>query len=170
MTVKWVGAGMVFLSCSSIGVQAGWYAGRETRMLQRTLNLLRFFEEKLRTCPDYLSRMARQGGAVVGGEIETVLNVFADHLDRKDNPEVYECMQQSLRECTISFQSVNQILEQLGQNFSIFDLNLQQVGLERLIDVNRHLLEEKQNNLPEKIRSFKVMGICIGALAAILLI
>ena len=170
MTVKIVGAILIFLGCGGYGFYLAANQIRETKTLNMLLGLLHFMLWELRFKLTPLPDLCRNAASEAKGSLKAVFEDLADELDNQVSPNAKKCMDAVL----VKYSSLPPVsascLRELGGSLGRFDLTGQLEALEAMENTCILKLEALRNNQDARLRSYRTIGICCGAALVILFI
>ena len=167
---KWIGGGLIFVSCAMFGFSISLSHKREEMCFRQLIALLDYMECELQYRLTPLPDLCRQASRQVGGCVGQVFDRLAEELESQISPDVYSCMCAALGNCDELPQRVNDTLLQLGRSFGRFDLQGQVNGLDAARGDCRRILSELAQNRDNRLRSYQTLGLCAGAALVILFV
>ena len=170
MPVKYIGAALVFVSCSAVGFMMAANYRKEERYLFELIRTLENMECELEYRLTPLPHMCRNAAVDAYGSIGKVLNTLADELDSQVSPDAACCMQIALSSMSDLPHRIQSKMLELGNSLGRYDLDGQ---LKEIDAVKRSCsadLEEMRSNRDKRVRSYQTLGLCAGAGLAILLL
>ena len=170
MSVKWIGAVLTVAACGWLGRLAVNAFKRQESYLQQLSRILLYMtwelDCRLTPLPELCRKAAEQSKSALG----QVFVQLAKELDGQAAPEVAQCMTVALGKCKDIPKSTVNALELLGQSLGQYDLSGQMKGLESVQKHCKLELDKLSYHREERLRSYRVLGICAGAALAIMLI
>ena len=170
MSYKWIGAVLIVGSCGGFGISLAVQRKREEAMLMQLCgildNMLWELPFKLTPLPELLRHTAEKNR----GSLGTLLLGLADQLDRQVLPDVLSCMEAVLSETEPPFPRLHELLLSLGKSLGRFDLSGQLKGLSVLREQCDQQLHELRSDRENRLRSYRILGLCAGAALVILLV
>ena len=170
MSIKLMGALLVFLGCGGFGMSMAGAFRREEWTLGQLLRALEYMSCELSYRLTPLPQLCRNTSASVTGDISQIFLCLADELDQQIAPDAASCMQVVLAKWDRMPRSVHRLLSELGQTLGQFDLPGQVRGIEGCIQTTRSTLHQHGQDKCTHIRSYQTLGLCAGAALAILLL
>ena len=167
MTIKLIGAFLVFAGCGSFGFSMAASCRGEQNALRQLVRALEFMHSELSYRLPPLSALCRSAGAIVTGPVQKVLLDLAEELDAQVAPDVRICMAAALSQQRLS-PGLRQIFLHLGETLGRFDLPGQLRGLEGAAEETRLAIRTLQQEKGSRLRSYQTLGLCAGAALAIL--
>ena len=169
MTLKVMGAILVFVGCGGYGMRLAWMHRREVAALHQLVQALNAMicELGFRLTP--LPELCRFGAQQVTGSVSQCLSDLADALDTQVSPDVNTCTMVAIKGQPRLPKYAASQLQALGQTLGRFDLSGQLTGLEQCKHACLGELEKLENEQPQRLRSYQTLGFCAGAALAILL-
>ena len=168
MTVKLIGAGLVFTGCAGFGFAMAAAYRREEAALHQLLAALEFMECDLSFRMTPLPQLCRSAANAVTGPVHTFFLYLAEELDAQTEPDAASCVRTaSERMPGLSDELRARILE-LGSTLGRFDLPGQLRGLQCAQSRCSQSLDALSRNRDNRLRSYQTLGLCAGAALAIL--
>lgn len=168
MTLKWIGAILIVLSCGGFGFLLAANHRREERTLRQLIGALDYMECELQYRLTPLPELCRQAAKESGGVIRDALSALAVQLEDQIRPDVESCMNAALAQIQDLPKSSRICLRKLGRSLGRFDLPGQLKGLEAVRAACRLELNRLSQNRDARLRSYQTLGLCAGAALAIL--
>ena len=169
MTIRILGAFLVFAGCGGFGFSMAAGARTEEQTLKQLLRAIRFLHAELSYRMPPLGTLCRSTGAIVTGPVQKVFLALAEELERAESPSVRACMEAALEKHRLSA-AVRETLLELGETLGRFDLPGQLRGLDAAEAETGKLLNSMQSGKETRLRSYQTLGLCAGASIAILLL
>ena len=142
----------------------------QEKLLTDLQYILGWMEDQLNFRRSPLPQLLEDGAKLTDGQLQNVLITVQKLLEEKIYPDCRSCMDLALREQDQLPSNVRAILEELGCTLGYFDLQGQ---LNRIAWVKgecekqlKRITEEKQG----KLKTYQTLGLCAGAMLAVLLI
>ncbi len=170
MTVKWIGAILVIVSCGGYGFSMAASCRREETMLTRLLHILEFMESDLEYRLTPLPQLCREAAEQGTGTLKRVFEHLAQELDNQISPNASCCMDVALSKIRDIPLPVYTVLTDFGRCLGYFDLKGQLRELTAVKLQCRQKLEDLHAHRDQRIRSYQTLGICAGIALAILFI
>lgn len=168
MILKYIGAVLIFASCGTVGFITAANCRKEERNLSELLRILDNMqcelEYRLTPLPQICCRIAEDAT----GCLKDVFAALSRELEDQIAPDAATCMKAavaSVRDIPIS---VKNALLELGSSLGKYDLDGQISEIYAIKQRCSALLEHIQTNQDVRLRSYKTLGLCIGAGLAIL--
>lgn len=168
MTIKLMGAFLVFAGCGGFGFAMASAHRREEQELRQLLIALEFMECELSCRMTPLPHLCRSASNVVTGTVRSFFRHLADEMDAQVSPDAASCVRAALGQCAGLSRTVSVQMEELGNTLGLFDLPGQLRGLGSASARCRLALEELSRNRDSRLRSYQTLGLCAGAALAIL--
>ena len=170
MIFKWIGAGLILVTCGGFGYMLCAVHKNEERMLRQLVAALDDMQCDLQYRLTPLPDLCRNAGLHGMGAIRKFLLQLAEELESQLNPDVSGCVKAAMCK-TEPFppKTIENIL-QLGNSLGRFDLAGQITGLESVRQKCREDIRELTENKTMRLRSYQTLGICAGAALVILFI
>lgn len=170
MSYKFLGASLIVCSCGGFGFSVAWHHRRETKLLEEIISILDLMISELSYRLTPLPELMQQASSHALPILRKVFITAAEQLERQVLPDVSSCMDYALSESQLTFSKVSQILSSLGLSLGRFDLPGQIKGLSGVRNQCQHILQESRQDLTERLRCYRTLGICAGIAVAVLLI
>lgn len=170
MTIKWIGAMLMIVSCGGCGFLAvNAYKKQESSLLQLSQILAYMIwelEYRLTPLPELCRKAAQQAKSNLG----QFFVLLAQELEGQAAPDVSCCMDIALGRVHDFPKLTIKGLQLLGASLGQFNLSGQLKGLEAVKVYCQTELEKMSHHREERLRSYRVLGLCAGAALAILFI
>ena len=169
MELRWIGALLILIACSSCGFSIAAGKRKEEKLLCQLLQTLQFMEAELRYRLTPLPDLCRMAAGETRGTLRILfLNLYRE-LNWQKMPDAGSCMAAAIQRTGDLPSTVRRPLAQLGQTLGRFDLEGQLQGIQSVEKRCEHSLESIRNNRDARLRSYQTLGVCTGAALAILL-
>ena len=168
MTIKLIGAALVFSGCGGFGFAMAAAHRREEQALQQLLIALEFMECELSCRLTPLPQLCRAAANTVTGPVHTLLTQLAGELDAQIAPDVDCCVRAVLEEMPGIPDALGAQFRELGSTLGLFDMPGQLRGLRSSAARCRLALDALTRNRDGRLRSYQTLGLCAGAALAIL--
>ena len=168
MEYKWIGAGLIVVSCAVAGYIFAASYRREERELEHLIQALKFMENELRCRLTPLPELCRGAAESTGGVVRAILHKLADTLMTKAVPDVRQSMESILT--TIPLGKLRSCFEMLGCSLGRFDMTGQLDDLASVREYCVRELDKLRSNREQRMRSCQTLWICAGAALAILFV
>lgn len=169
MTLKLIGALLIFVGCGGMGFSIAHQSKKEEQLLRQMVLALEYMSCELQYHLTALPELFRGAAQSVSGEMGDVLTAIAMELEKHLYNDASICMRHILRQNRQLPDRVEKILEQMASSVGMFDLSGQIAGLESAQKVCEKELNYLERNRDERMRSYRTLGFCAGAALAILL-
>lgn len=170
MEYKWIGAVLIFASCSGCGFAIAAGKRREEWLLHQMMGILRFMEQELQFRLTPLPELCRMAAGETKGLLQGVfLNLYRE-LTWQKLPDAGSCMYAALQRSGDIPGKVRRLLVQLGHTLGRFDLPGQLQGIQAVRKRCEDSLSQIRSSRQETLRSYQTLGMCAGAALAIILI
>ena len=168
MTIKLIGALLVFTGCGGFGFAMAAAHRREEQALAQLLNILEFMECELSCRLTPLPQLCRAAANIADGPVHAFFRQLAEELDTQSAPDAACCVRAVTRKMPELPREVSAQLLELGNSLGRFDLPGQLRGLRSAQSRCRLSLEALRTNRDSRLRSYETLGLCAGAALAIL--
>ncbi len=170
MTIRFIGAACVILSCSVFGFSVAANHKREERYLLALQRAIAYMICELEYHHTPLPDLCRMAGQEAGGFIGKVLHETAMEMEGKGFPDAGVCMDYVLRRFGNIPVRTERNLLQLGKSIGRFALSGQVSGLRGVSHLCQRDLDSLTLDRDARIRSYRTLGICCGIALVILLL
>lgn len=170
MHIKWIGAVLIIAGCGGFGFSMAANCRRETKLLQSLLTVISHMECELQYKLTPLPELCRQAAKEAAGALQEIFLNLARELDWQISPDAGSCMDAAIQRSTGVPQSVKALLMRLGTSLGRYDLSGQLQELNAIRTACEQALKAITDNQEPRLRSYRTLGLCAGAAAAILLI
>lgn len=167
--LKWVGAACVIIGCGVWGFCVAERMRRQERELRQLLQALEYLYSTLMYHQSPLPDLLSGAASAVGGTIGRVLQELKEQLLLQELSNAGQCMSAALVRRSV-MQETRQVLMLLGTSLGQFDLSGQQAALEAVRAECNRRLNVLCTGLEQKVRSYRILGLCAGGALAILLL
>lgn len=168
--MKWIGAVMIVLGCGSCGFALAASHRRQEQELRQFIGALDYMQCELQYRLTPLPDLCRQTAAQRSGSLRALFCRLAQELEDQIAPDVVQCMNAAIANCSGLSDCVSHIAGDLGRTLGRFDLDGQLIGLENARRECRRALEGLTDNRDNRLRCYQTLGLCVGAALAILFI
>ena len=170
MMLKWIGAGIVFAGCGAFGYSIAAAYMHEIRGLKNLIKVIDYIECELRYRQLPLAVLCRRSSAVCAGEVSKVMTMIAQELENQVLPDVSSCIRTATKQVKYMPFSWTKIFRSLESCLGVYDLENQ---LKMLLAVRNECqmeLDDITFNQKNRVHSYQVLGLCVGAAIAILFV
>ena len=168
--MRWIGALFVLLGCGSFGFSMVATHKKEEKNLRQIICAIGYMEcemqYRLTPLPQLLGQAAQQNSGIV----QEVLGGMLLELETQISTDVSCCMDVVLCKRKDVPPLTREALFLLGQSLGRFDLQGQMKELESVRSLCERHLKTLENNRDVRLRSYQTLGLCAGAVLAILLL
>jgi len=168
MSIKYIGAILIFASCGAIGFLMAANYRREERCLSELIRLLENMqcelEYRLTPLPQICANAAQEATGCLG----KVFNLLSKELENQVAPDAATCMLAALSAVKDVPTKVQKALIALGNSFGKYDLEGQMNEISAVKQQSTIQLEQMRDNRDVRLRSYQTLGLCVGAGLAIL--
>lgn len=170
MSYKWIGALCIVGSCGGFGISLAVQQRNEEKLLCQLRAVLdeMLWELPYRLTP--LPELLRHSAKGRKGILPEVLLELAEQLDRQVLPDALSCMHAAIGRAVLSFPRLHQLLLLLGHSLGRFDLSGQLQELTALREQCDGEIRELRLGRSDRLKSYRVLGLCAGAALVILLL
>ncbi len=168
MTVKYLGAILIFAACGAMGMSFASAHKQKERQLQQLIAAVRFMacelEYRQTPLPQLMLLCAEESGGMIG----RAFALLAAELERQLAPDAACCMASVVAQMPKLPTVVQEKLLHLGRSLGRFDLSGQLSGLEAVAQLCQRDLDGLLINRDARLRSYMTLGLC-GGLALVIL-
>ena len=168
MGYRWIGAALLVAGCGGVGFRMASVEGKALKELRWLIRVLSYMENELRYRLTPLPQLCAGAGKCAGGEIGTVFSRLASELESQISPDAACCMTASLSACPRLSPQAEEVLTSLGNVLGHFDLSGQLNGLEAVRQDCQRMAEDLERDRPQRLRTYRTLGLCAGAALVIL--
>ena len=169
MSVRFFGAVFIFASCGAFGFLKAASCRREERCLSQLLRLLDLMQNELEYRLSPLPQICANAAREANGCLQKVFWALSQELENQIAPDASSCMAAALASVKDLPPQVFKALIALGNSFGKYDLQGQLNEISAIKQQYLALLEKMRENQDLRLRSYRTLGLCIGAGLAILL-
>ncbi len=169
MEYKWIGAVLIVLGCGGTGCYLGALHRKTAGQLAQLSRCLRYLASQLEFRLTTLQEVSLQLSHRERGPVSRAFREFAGELIscRPEDPAL--AMTRALDKTTgLTWQAREQLLK-LGRELGCYDLGGQIEALRALQEGCRDRLQSLRQDQHQRLRSYRVLGLCTGAALVILL-
>ena len=170
MTVKYLGAILIFAACGTMGMSFASAHKQKERQLQQLIAAVRFMACELEYRQTPLPQLMRLCAAEIGGMIGRVFTQLSVELERQIAPDAACCMASVVAQMPKLPTLVQEKLLLLGRTLGRFDLSGQLSGLEAVAQLCKRDLDGLLINRDARLRSYMTLGLCAGLALVILFV
>lgn len=168
MTIKLIGAFLVFAGCGGFGFAMAASYRREEQAFRQYLIALEFMECELSCRLTPLPQLCRAAANAVNGSVHILLEALAKELEAQVAPDVTACARAAAASVAGLPDNLSQQFLELGNTLGRFDLPGQLKGLRSAAVRAKLTLDSLAENRTGRLRSYQTLGLCAGAALAIL--
>ena len=168
MYYKWIGAGLVTVSCGGFGILTAMTHRNEEATLARLADILTDMESQLRYHLTPLPELCQMASAHTTGKLKQFFLCLSEELTVQTSPEVSGCVHTALGQFPEIPKITREMLLQLGKSLGRFDLEGQIQGLEYVKTECLRNLASFRKDKEQRLRSYQTLGFCAGAALAVL--
>ncbi len=170
MSLRYIGAILIFISCGAVGFIMAANYRREERCLSRMVQILDHMqcelEYRLTPLPQLCTLVSQQET----GCLHKVFASLVQELESQIAPDVATCMQAALSGIKDIPTATRQTLTALGSCLGKYDLSGQINEIKSVKQNAQSILDKIRSHQDLRLRSYQTLGLCIGAGLAILLL
>lgn len=168
MTIKLLGAFLVFAGCGGCGFAMAAAHRREENVLRQYLIALEFMECDLSCRLTPLPELCGNAARVTTGCVQALFRNLARELESQVAPDAACCMRSAIAATPGLPDRLGELLIELGASLGRFDLPGQLKGLSSAQAQAKLTLDTLTENRDNRLRSYQTLGLCAGAALAIL--
>lgn len=170
MRIDLLGAVLVIFSCSTCGLRIATGYRKEYRQLQQLTHALSEMESELQYRLTVLPELVAHASSRTSGELREILLSFSENLTHHQFPDAGSCMQSALSSHEQLSERVLELLEFLGLSLGRFDLSGQLNSLHQLEYMLEREMKLLEQDLPMRLRCYRILGICTGIGLSVILL
>ena len=168
MEYRWIGATLLVVGCGGVGFRMASVEGKALKELRWLIQVIHYMENELRYRLTPLPRLCAGAAGCAGGEIEAVFSRMALELESQISPNASCCMTAALAVSSRLSRQAEELLTSLGSILGEFDLDGQLNGLEAVRQDCQRIVNELERDHPQRLRTYRTLGLCAGAALVIL--
>lgn len=170
MTIKLIGATFVVIGCTAFGYLVASNINKECNSLRQLIAALDYIlcEISYRKTP--LPELFRLTSAVCSGELCGLFLTIANELERQALKDANKCVLTALKKHQSIPRYTAHCITLLAQTIGTFNLTGQLKSIESIKAEANRLLTVCNENLANKSRCYKTLGISAGAALAIIFV
>ena len=168
MTIKLIGAFLVFAGCGGFGFAMAASHRREETALRQYLMALEFMECDLSCRLTPLPQLCRTTANTVSGCVHTLFLRLAEELEAQVAPDASSCVRAAVAATPGLPDTLGEQFLELGTSLGRFDLAGHLKGLQCAAARAKLSLDSLSENRDSRLRSYQTLGLCAGAALAIL--
>ena len=168
MSVRYIGAILIFLGCGAFGFAFAANCRREERCLSELVRLLEYMSSELEYRLTPLPQICANAAENASGWLKTVFSALTKELENQIAPDAGACMEAAMLTARDIPQKVKNLLQTLGNSLGKFDLQGQMNEFSVVKEQCQAQLAQMRDKIDVRLRSYQTMGLCIGAGLAIL--
>lgn len=170
MTIKILGAILVFTACGGMGLSLASAHRQKERQLQQLISAARFMACELQYRQTPLPQLMQLCSDETSGHLSRVFSDLAWELERQLAPDAACCMAAVVEKMPKIPAVVREKLLLLGRTLGRFDLSGQLSGLEAVAQLCQRDLDGLLLNRDARLRSYMTLGLCAGVALVIIFI
>lgn len=167
---KWIGAILIFVSCTACGFSIAAGKRKEEQLLLQLLGIFQLMESELQYRLTPLPELCRMAAVESKGMVREIFINLYQELSEQKLPDAGSCMAAAIRKNGEIPTRIRSILSQFGYSLGRYDLEGQLQGIQTVKKRSEESLKNIQKNRDERLRSYRTLGICAGTALAIILI
>ena len=160
---------MVIVACGGAGFSMAMYYKHQLASIKQLIKTLEYIycELEFRLTP--LPELCQKAAACACGGIKDTFQALSEELCSQMAPDVKTCMTAALSRVRLP-EKTEEIMLELGTTLGQFDLSGQLQGLDAVLADSRSIAAQLETERPQRVRSYQTLGLCAGAVLAILLV
>ena len=170
MTIRIVGAILIFLGFGSFGFLASANHKREVTMIKGFLESLHTMENELQYHKTPLPHLCRYLASNAIGMVKEFYMRLSEKLQQLDHSDAHSCVTTVIGELNHMPDRIKNLFLTLGQSLGQFDVDGQIRSIQGVKEECYSLLSQLSQNQEQKLKSYRTLGLCAGAAVAILFI
>lgn len=169
MSLRWIGAFLVGISCTAAGFQMSAVYIRNTKILRSLIYLLERMSWELSFRHASLPDIFDQMDYIHCNVLKCFFHILSEELRRQISPNVAVCTAICLERMGGIPPVVKNLLLFLGDNLGMYDLESQLKGISEVRNECTRQLELMEKDQSFKIKMCRTFGVCTGAVLSIIL-
>lgn len=169
MTLKLVGAVLILTTCGGLGLRSATEYLKEQKLLRQFVSILDYIECELQYRLTPLPDLCRLASSVTDSVLAEIFQALARELEVQASTNVKNSMEYVIDKFTVLTPLTRQTLLLLGQSLGQFDISGQIKEIEGVRHVCLQHLQEIASHKSERIRKYRTLGFCTGAVLVIIL-
>ncbi len=168
MPVKYIGAVLIFIACSGFGFTMAANYRKEVSFLSDLIRILETMQSELEYRLTPLPQICEKAAEQASGALKSVFTALKEELEAQDAQDATECMRRALKSVKDIPEKTQNALKILGSSLGMFDLDGQTKEISAVIRQIGAQLNQLQQDQDTRLRSYRTLGLCLGAGLAIL--
>ena len=170
MTIRTIGSVMIAVGFSCIGFLAALSHKREVKTLKNFLASLDSMECELKYHKTPLPLLCKHISESQSGVLKRFYLNLSNELMHLDHVDAATCITSILEKSPEIPSQTRNMLRQIGVSLGKFDSDGQLLGIRSVRSETNKQLELLCTNQEQRLRSYRILGVCAGAAIAILVI
>lgn len=170
MNIRWIGAALIIAGCAGFGFSLAAAYRKETEIVRQIVSALTYMESELTYRLTPLPELCRNTAKQCSGVIRRIFSNLSTELEQQICPDGACCMGAAMANAPQLPPRVRMILSDLGNTLGVFDLPGQIMGLQECKRRCMQELEDMHIHQDNRLRSYRMLGLCAGAALAIILL
>ena len=159
----------MIVACGGAGFSMAIQYKRQLASLKQLIKTLEYIRCELEFRLTPLPELCQKAAAYATGGIKEAFQALSEELCSQMAPDAQSCMAAVLNRVRLPEKTAEVMLE-LGRTLGQFDLNGQLLGLDAVLADCRSVAAQLEEEKPQRVRSYQTLGLCAGAVLAILLV
>ena len=169
MSVRWIGAMLVFLSCGSVGFLKAAQFRTDERYIRDFVRILDHMTCELEYRLSPLPQLCESASQMTFGCLQEIFRNFSLSLEQQTASNAESCMHKVLQQVQNVPETLHDQLLVFSKSLGAYDLDGQLMQITAVREDARLLLDKIRSEGKERIRNYQTLGICAGLGLAILL-
>lgn len=170
MTLKIIGALLIFLGCGGFGAMIVKNHRAEVTSLEQLISALDYMESQMMYQLTQLPELCQNISVTTRGVVKKVFVLLSANLENRVSPDVERCMISAVENVKDIPKITEKFLMELGRSMGKFDLDGQQKAIQSVKNACERAMTSITANQDARMRSYQTLGLCAGAALAILFI
>ena len=168
MSVRYIGAILIFVGCGAFGFAIAANYRREERCLSELVRLLENMCSELEYRLTPLPQICANAAENATLWLKKVFSALAQELESQIAPDAAACMEAALLSVKDIPPKLKSALQAFGNSLGKYDLQGQINEISAVKEQCLTQLTQMRNQMDLRLRSYQTMGLCVGAGLAIL--
>lgn len=170
MSVRWIGAILIFLSCGSVGFIKAAQFRTEERYIRDLIRILDHMTCELEYHLSPLPQICESASKLTFGYLQETFYQLSVALEQQTASNAGNCMNDILQQVNNMPKSLHEQLLVFSRSLGCYDLDGQLQQISAVREDSLFLLKKIRSEGKERTRNYQTLGICAGLGLAILLL
>lgn len=170
MTVRILGAFLIFIGCSGFGFLLSAAYKREVVTLKSLIEALYIMESELLYRKTPLPQLCHYISVMQTGVIKTYFICLENELQQQIQPDASSCAVLALSKIPQMPKSSKEIIQQVAKTIGEFDIHGQLTGIQAVRSEAQLRLDQMRKEQEQRTKNYRTLGVCAGAAIIILFV